>query len=268
VAIMVPVSIFVIAPKVAQHAMTNTVVSIPNLTQAACSANYSKLWNHAVLNVPAIGPISLTTTIMEYTQEVYTTTCWDHEMGGITGGCHCDNPNLTKLGSYTSPEMTVEPGDNHKEFTVIMTSTPEDFMNIGPGWTFYLWFPMYLPAPVGNLILKASNVSVKVMGMTFKGLTMQQEVTCYNPTEYNQTTYPEPIPIHFPETVSLPNSVCHPDDPKHSEDQSPKLTAVCKPGKRQIHPCPTTTTTTPPPTPTPTPAPPTTAPTNESSVTV
>merc|ERR1712151_1089946 len=67
-----------------------------------------------------------------------------------------------------------------------------------------------------RLILTAKDVSVKVMGLTFSGLTMRNELTCTG----------VPINMSAPQ-VQIPNSVCYPHDPKHDVTAATAFMATC-----------------------------------------
>lgn len=219
-AVMIPVGIFVIGPKVAQHVLDTSTVALPNLTQAACPENYTWLFNHAQIHVPSIGPISASSTIEAFTQEVWTTSC--EQNGMIVAGALCgENATETRMGVYKSPEMTVSPGDNFNNFTVVMDSNASLILS---AWVVPLW----LSQEKTRLILKASDVSVKVMGLTFKGLTMRNELTCTG--------------VVGSPSITIPDSVCYPKDPSHDPYQTQEYTAICVSGVEDIA---TTTTTTP-----------------------
>lgn len=211
-AVMIPVGIFVIGPNVAQHVLDQSTVALPNLTQAACPANYTWLFNSAKINVPKIGPIAISSTIVSFKQEVWTTSC---DKDGVTSpGALCgDNAIETQMGTYTSPEMTVSPGDNYNNFTVVMNSNSSLILN---AWVVPLW----LTQEKTRLILKATDVSVKVMGLTFKGLTMRNELTCTG--------------VVGSPSITIPDSVCYPNDPKQDPYQTQEYTAICVAGALDI----------------------------------
>jgi len=218
---MIPVGIFVIGPNVAQHVLDQSTVALPNLTQAACPENYTWLFNHAVINVPSIGPIAISSEIESFTQEVWTTSC---EKGGLTTpGALCGTDAVeSRMGTYASPDMTVTPGDNMKNFTVVMDSNASLILN---AWVVPLW----LSGEKTRLILTAKDVSVKVMGITFKGLTMRNELTCTG--------------VAGAPSVTIPDTVCYPNDPSKEPYTSQEFMASCVSGKLDI--ATTTITTTP-----------------------
>lgn len=207
-AVAIPVGIFVVGPHVAQSILDHTTVSLPNLTQSACDTNYTWLFNHAKIQVPSIGPIKLSSTIESFTQEVWTTSCVKD--GAITPGVQCgENATEQQMGYYTSPTITVSPGDNRVFMNVDMTSNN---LLILSAWVQPLW----LLQQKARLILKA-KVNVKVLGITFSGLTMRNDMTC--------TGSPQQP------TIAIPSSVCHPDDPtKHDPYTTTSFTAVCEVG--------------------------------------
>lgn len=230
-AVMIPFSIFVVAPHVAQHILDGTAIALPNLTQLACaggpppstSKNHTQLFNAVELKVPGFGPIKLGTTILPFTQEVYTTGCIDPMMG-LTGGYACDNPTEYKIGSYASPLMQVNTDTtNFVNFSAVLSDNATVALNV---WT--LAFSLN-PVRKARLILKAHDVSVKVMGVTMNGLTLHNELTC---------TAHCPASAWGLDCPSKPisNSVCYPDDPEHQPDSSPALHVVCESGAQSIRP--------------------------------
>jgi len=125
--------------------------------------------------------------------------------------------------------MTLSVGDNLKNFTAIMETNLTVALN---AWVLALAFN---PVHKGRLILKATDVSVRTMGLTFKGLTMRNELTC---TAQCMTPDHPSCP-----NFNIPNSVCYPGQANHTPDQSPAVSVICESGEHDIKP-PTTTTTT------------------------
>jgi len=211
---MIPVSLFVIGPHVAQHVLDQSVVSLPNLTQAACPStpdgDYTWLINHVSVHVPGIGPVKVDSTILPYKQEVWTTAC--EKDGVYSPASACSDPTEHQMGFYTSEEMTVSPGDNNRTFNVSMTS---NFTLITNAWVV----PLFLSGGKTRLILKAKDVSVKVMGITFKGLHMENKMTCHGAANG------APAPA-----VSIPNRVCYPKNLKEQSYSTMAFTAVCTAG--------------------------------------
>jgi len=230
---MIPVSIFAIGPHVAQHILDTTTIALPNLTQAACNANYSWIHNHAEITVPRVGPISVKSTLTSFKQEVWTTACGT--MPNLKPGALCNGTDREiLLGTYTSPTMDVTAGNNMKNFTVTMSSDKTQFDEIQATWFGALWFGS---KPYrARLILKATDVSVKVMGITYKGLTMRNELTCEGILDPNTC-----LPVLH--TVNLSAKVCG-----DRENSMPELAARCQSGKQDItqveHCTPKTTTIT------------------------
>jgi hypothetical protein len=127
----------------------------------------------------------------------------------ITAGAECGkNAEEHKLGYYTSPEMTVSPGDNNKNFTVVMTGNSTLLLAA--------WVAPLISLEKTRLILKAKDVTVKVMGIPFKGLTMRSDMTC-NFTNAS--------------SVDIPASVCH---TKYAQNMSTVITATCESGVHDI----------------------------------
>lgn len=170
------------------------------------------LFNSADINVPGLGPIALSSTIESYTQEVWTTSC--DKDGAITPGAECGKAAKEhQMGSYTSPTMTVSPGDNHKNFTVVMDSNTTLILN---AWVVPLW----VTQEKARLILKAQDVRVKVLGISFSGLTMRNDMTC--------TGAPgQP-------SINIPAFVCDPDAPKAQPYATNAYRAICEVGAQDI----------------------------------
>jgi len=223
-AVMVPVSIFVIAPHVVQHILDTTSISLPNMTQLACGANpYVQLFNTVEINVPAIGPIKPTAHLASWTQETWTTGCpsigWDGKPS-FKGGFDCgDNETELKLGHYSMQALTLNTGEvNHVDFTATLESNQTVALN---AWTLAF---VLNPLHKARLILKAKDVQVTSMGFTFKGLKMRNELTCTAKCTAD-------CPLR-----AIPNEVCYPDshDTNQSQDQSPAYQMVCVSGAHEI----------------------------------
>jgi len=226
-AVMVPFSIFVIAPHFVQHILDTTSISLSNMTQLACGQNpYVQLFNTVQINPPAVpftfGLIKPSAHLASYTQETYTTGCttvgWDGNPS-FKGGYDCADNETTelKIGEYSMQALTLNTG---KVNDVIFEATLSTNFTVAlNAWTMAF---VLNPAHKARLILKAKDVQVTSMGFTFKGLTMQNDLTC---TAMCTGDCPnEPIP----------NKVCWPDDPSHDEDQSPAYHMVCESGKHDI----------------------------------
>jgi len=209
-----------IGPHVAQSILDNTEIALPNLTQAACPQNYTWLFNSARIKVPGIGPIKLASTLEEYTQETWTTACV--QGGFLASGATCgENATEYMMGSYKSPSMTVSPGDNYQNFTVTMNSNATTILS---AWVLPLW----LAGQKARLILKAKDIKVKVMGITFSGLTMRNEMVCTG--------------VPGTPSITIPNRVCYPNDPKHERYETQEYHAICEAGHGSLAPATTTTT--------------------------
>merc|ERR1712216_544316 len=174
--------------------------------------------NSVKINLPSIGPIKLSSSLESYTQETFTTAC---EIDGmLTPGALCgDNAIEYKMGHYNSPPMAVTPGDNYDDFNVVMTSNSATILS---AWVIPLW----ISGQKTHLIIKAKDIKVKVLGITFSGLTMRNVMTCRGVTGSP--------------SITVPNSVCYPDDPKHEPYETQTYMAICEPGEQSL--APTTTT--------------------------
>merc|ERR1711924_517409 len=120
------------------------------------------------------------------------------------------------MGYYTSPAMKLLFGENRKNLNVVMNSNSATIMS---AWVLPLW----LAGQKTRLILKAKDIKVKVLGITFSGLTMRKELTCRG------------VPTTIP--IIVPSSVCYPNDPKHPlpyETQS--YQAICEAGADSLAP--------------------------------
>lgn len=192
-AVLIPILICVVAPKVAQTILDNTVVSLPNTTLNACSGLRSWVENEAILDIP--GPLIGSSTIHPYTQEIWTLVCG--EGPNAKGGFACDNPTEALVGTYLAPEMSVSQGKNHKNFSVGMAVNSSNVVIIG------LIYPAFFEKHKVPLILKARDITITVAGLSFHGLTMHNEVTCIGAKQ---------LPA-----VDIPNYACYPDDANHTQ---------------------------------------------------
>lgn len=221
--VMIPVSIFVIAPNVAQSTLANSVISLPNMTMAACATPYAKIWNKAKITVPAL-PIKADSTILKYNQTVYTRACYVN--GGLTPGYCCGSKwtetcmnmaGIAKndatdeemfMGWFNFPQMTMSAGDNYKTFDVTMIN---NMTVVIQAWVV----PLFLVRIPASLIMKAEGVSVKTMGLTINGRTMHNEMTCFAVED----------PLNAP-TIALDPSVCKTEEPYDTQ----AYTLVCDTG--------------------------------------
>lgn len=151
VAIIVPIAIFVIMPKIAQGTLNNTLVTLKNSTMFPCSTmiHDGELVNSIEFTVPGL----FKATLHSVKQTLLV--------------------NGKTLGSYDAPEMAASPGTNHVNFTTVMTI---------PNSTFLIndfLFPMFLvPNGTQDMIITAEDVHMTVFGITMSGLKMHNEVTC------------------------------------------------------------------------------------------
>jgi hypothetical protein len=122
------------------------------------------------------------------------------------------------MGRYMSPAMTVTPGDNVQNYTVIMKTDGLNASVVLAAWVV----PLFAYGEKVQMILKGKEMKVKVLGMTYSGLTMRTSVTC-------QGHLGAPV-------VTLPNSVCYPKDPKHKPDTAQEYWVTCEPGFHSITP--------------------------------
>jgi len=257
-AIMTPVGILVIAPKVAQNILDNTVISLSNTTLTPCNTPNSLVTNHAILDVPSMG---LSSTLHPYTQSLYTTMC-----PGSIGGWNCGS-NATKvlLGTYESPELSLSSGKNTRVFGVGMRLHPYNSTGSNQVISGFI-LPMFVSGPSFDgervrLILESTDMSISVLGVKLNGLTMQKVLTCTKGGAFG-------TPAGGTNETDIANEVCHPDNLNFKPvDQNTGYTMVCVAGDSEPLIIPTTTPTT---TlkPAPTPAPPTTkAPTTKAPTT-
>merc|ERR1712232_698557 len=93
--------------------------------------------------------------------------------------------------------------------------------------------PLWLTGKKTWLILKAKDVTVKVLGIRFHGLTMRNEMTC---------TGTPPGTQH--ESRDVPPSLCYPNDPKGQVYNTQVYPAICESGAHSIAPSPTPAPTT------------------------
>lgn len=218
--VMAPIGIFVIGPKVAQHILDTTDISVPNVTMNPCSTLFSLVTNQAIMDASSMW---LSSTLHPYNQSLYTTTCLDQSQHPptMTGGWNCNNATETLLGTYESPALELSSGKNLVNITVGMKLT--DASTIINGFVV----PLFLYKKRARLILEAKDISISVLGIKISGLTMHKVVTC------SQVAMTPPFPI--------PNSVCHPDQLNHTVDSNNGYTLSCvSDGTEPLNP-PTTT---------------------------
>jgi hypothetical protein len=226
---IVLLSYFVVAPAVTQHLFDRTEISLSNLTQLACAeVNRTQLFNAVELKIPFFFAIKLPTTISSFTQEVYTTGCVDPK-NGFQGGFACDSPSEYFLGHYASPQMEVHTGKtNLVNFSAILHNNLTVALD---AWT--LAFAMN-PVGKARLILKAQDISVKLFGIKIVGgFSLHNELTC-------TARCPKKDGFMSCPNSPVPNSICHPDNPKSDPDSSPALHVSCEFGASNIRPSSTT----------------------------
>lgn len=209
-AVFVPVAIFVFGPRVAQAALDNTVISLPNLTQAACPANYTWLFNTIKFEVPE-SLLKISSTTEAYEQETWITAC--DKDGEIKPGAQCGKDAIEyQMGRYMSPAFTASPGVNIQNYTVVMKSNGLNSSVVLSAWVV----PLFVLGEKVKLVLKAKNMKVKTLGITFSGLTMRTALTCRK--------------VGNAPVITLPNSVCFPDDPKHEPYTTQEYWVACDAG--------------------------------------
>jgi hypothetical protein len=223
-AAIVPIIIFVIAPRAAQHILDTTAVSL-NSTLSACDTLESWIahggdtlvQNSIALNLP--GPLS--STVHSYKQRLYTTTCGTGM--DMQGGYACENPNVTYLGSYTAPEMHLSNGRNLVSFS--------GRMHIPEPTTMLMAFviPLFVPlhSNKARMILEAEDVTVTALGLKIGGLKMRSVLTCTGQL------------VLAPRDI--PNSACYPNKPDHEPHTANGFYMSCEFGALSLTP-PTTTT--------------------------
>jgi len=219
-AVLIPVGLLVIAPKLAQHILDTSVISLPNATMNPC--NTLEAWFQNQVGITLSAPLS--STLHAYTQSVSTTTCGSGST--LQGGYACADPNVTLLGTYTAPAMELSNGVNNKEFGVRM-----DIENLNTILSGFM-LPMFLPTH-GNkarMILDAQDVAISVLGIKMTGLTMHKELTCTGEK--------------IMDPVAIPNWVCYPKQPSHAGYTASGYYMSCVSGDLSLTTSTTTITTT------------------------
>lgn len=212
-AILVPILICIVAPDVAQIILDQTEISLPNITQGACtSPSHAYLVNTALLKVPGI--VIVPATLNSYTQEVWTTVCGDGD--DQQGGWACgDNATEALVGKYLAPAMSVSGGANTRTFAVGMNVNSSTIVLNG------VILPTFFYHHKVPFILKAKDMSISLLGLTIGGLHMNKEVTCTS-----VATLPG---------ANLPNSACHPKDATHAPDSTGQFYEFsCVAGRRNL----------------------------------
>merc|ERR1711918_154768 len=144
--------------------------------------------------------------------ETFTTAC--EKDGMIQSGADCGEiATEYQMGYYRSPEMKVYSGDNLDNMTVVMNSSSSTIIS---AWVLPLW----LMGQKTRLILKAKDIKVKVLGIRFGGLKMRNELTCRG--------------VAGQSSITVPNSVCYPNDPKHEPYATNTYHAICEAGAHSL----------------------------------
>lgn len=215
VAVAVPLGIFVVGPKIAQHILDTTTIELPNSTMAPCSTLEAEVINFAKINVPS----ALGSTLHSSTQKLSTTTCGTGP--NMQGGYACSNPNVSELGTYVSPALDLSGGENEKNFSVRMDLKSTDTVISG------FIVPMFMNEKKAHLTVTAEDVTVSVLGIKFGGLKMHNEFTCTG--------------VQILDDSVIPNWVCYPNNSSHAPDTANFYYMNCVAGKLPLNE-PTTTT--------------------------
>jgi hypothetical protein len=233
--IMIPVGIYVIAPKVAQHLLDTSEIEISNSTMLTCGSPVAWLINTVSIKLDA--PLPITSELHAFTQKLSTTTC--NVDGQVAGGYACgENATVTALGNYTNPSMTLKNGKNHQAFEAAMELHLIDgFPAVVQGFVLPMQFG---PPPLGNgphgraVLILEGEATVGVGPLKIPNLKMKKTLTCTGFT-FDMALQHE-----------IPNWVCHPGDDKHEPDSSSVYGMSCVPGELPLifpgHPSTTTTT--------------------------
>jgi len=115
--------------------------------------------------------------------------------------------------------MKVYSGENHDNMAVVMNSTIRQQNTIMSAWVLPLW----LAGQKTRLILKAKDIKVKVLGIRFSGLKMRNELTCRAVHGHRGWN-----------SITVPSSVCYPNDPKHKPYETNAYHAICEAGARSL----------------------------------
>jgi len=181
--VSIPVGVLVVGPMVAQKILDGTTISLPNSTVSACATLEAWVQNNATINVPFFLP----STLLTYKQDLYIQ----------CGGAACTNPNVTFLGSYDSPVMHLSGGESSHDFAARM-----DLKDLSVIMNEFL-VPVFYSGEKIHLILDAKDVTISVLGISLKGLSMHKELTCSM-----QTQGPAVLGPWY-----IPNKACYPDKP-------------------------------------------------------
>jgi len=187
-----PVGVLVVGPMIAQKILDATIINLPNSTVSPCLTPRVWVQNTAKINVPFFLP----STLLQYKQVLSTTMC----NGGTEGGYACANPTVVEMGSYVSPLMHLSGGESTQIFESTMDLPKDNPFAAVIG----LVAPLFASPGVGDkkihLILSAKDVTISVLGIKLKGLTMHNELTCTGEKVYHKNDGGQ----------AIPNEICHP----------------------------------------------------------
>jgi len=163
-AVLVPVGIFVIAPKMAQGNLNSAHLSIPNATLLPCTTSFVE--SIITMDLDNDAPVGATL-------HAFNTTLSTYMCPGNTGGNECAMENTTEvvLGSYMSPAATLKHGTNQIQQTVSM--------QVGDVSTLLTGFvlPLVMDKKV-LLVVTAHDVSMSILGIHVGKLSLRKELTC------------------------------------------------------------------------------------------
>jgi hypothetical protein len=216
VMVSIPVGVLVVGPMIAQKILHGTTISLPNSTISTCTTQHALVQNIAKINVPFFLP----STLLQYKQVLSTTMC----NGGTKGGYACANPTVVEIGSYVSPSMHLSGGESTQIFESTMDLPKDNPFAAVIG----LVMPLFNSPGVGDekihLILSAKDVTISVLGIKLKGLTMHNELTCTGEKVY-----------HKNDGQAIPNEVCHPKQLDYTPlDKQPGYMMSCVAGALPI----------------------------------
>jgi hypothetical protein len=147
--VMIPVTIFVIAPRMAQGILDDSTMNITNSTLLPCfNATYEGI---IAIEIKAKMPFGARLEPARTTLNYF-------------------SPNETLLASYTSPSASVQNGDNHIHQDVRM-----EFASADGALNFLLLLFGHQPA---GLRIRMESVDIKMFGVTLKGLSLKKDVHC------------------------------------------------------------------------------------------
>lgn len=191
-----PIAIFVVTPFIAQKIMYGTEIALSSSTLYPCVTNYTWMLNTAKIHVP--GPFGA--SLHPYETIIKTTTCPNPtNPEKRTAGTSCKDPDVTVLGTYTSPVMNLESGHNGLDFQVGMHLTDVDaVMN-----AFIL--PMFFGGHETELTIESQAIdmvaSLKLLGLNIgikvKAMKLFNQLTCSK------------VKLHS--YRGIPDTICHPE---------------------------------------------------------